>query len=214
MPDISLPLARSKESDAFVVTVFGQEMNGLDQGDEISSWLTQFIGVSLRLVRYPENHARVVDPKERSDADASIAYVDQYPYLVANQATLEQVRAATINELGEENAVTIRNFRPNILIEGKESKAWDELLYDKVHFGTSTLNLEQNCIRCKLTTVVPHKGVFGGQQPLKYLTAEKGTTFGMHAVHTKGSIGKVIKVGDKVVVETFRDKPNSPLETN
>lgn len=211
MPALSVPLERKSNGEEVIVTVFGTEMNGVEQSQEANDWFTKYIGATTFMVRLPAHHDREAVPIYHPDArlaagsEKTVSYADQFPYLVANTKTLAEVRRDTIGELGEENAITIRNFRPNIVIEGEDVKPWDELLFDKVHVGDAvTLHLTQSCTRCKLTTVVPEKGVFGGEQPLKHLRQNHDSTFGMHAVHSKQSRGKVIKVGDSFVVETTR----------
>lgn len=214
MPVLSLPLDRADGGEELVVTVFGKEMIGVSQGDEATDWCTRYIGAPTKLVRFPLSHDRLVKANYKPGAslargtDNIFSYADQFPYLVANIKTLEDVRAKTVGDLGEENAVTIRNFRPNIVIEGPLVEAWQELLFDKCHIGTAvTLFLTQSCTRCKLTTVVPEKGVFGGEQPLKHLRQNHQSSFGMHAVHTSKSRGKLVRVGEPFIVETVRAEP-------
>lgn len=179
-------------------------MTGVDQGTEANEWFSDFLGTSVRLVRFPEHHARIVDQRYTvSSASQACSYADGFPYLVANEESVKVVREETAKDCGSD-PVTVRRFRPNLFVSG--FPAWNELLFERAHVGAAvTLYLSKPCTRCKLTTVVPEKGVFGGEQPLKYVREQRKSIFGMNAVHSTRSLGKTIKVGDVFSVDKFRE---------
>jgi uncharacterized protein YcbX len=201
MPNLELPLAHTPGPE-IDVTVWGTEMSAIDQGEAKSKWFADFLQADLRLVRIPPNHDRTV-PQKWSAPRASLltAYADGFPYLVANEASLKVAKNETAAECGND-PITIRNFRPNIVVTGFD--AWEELLFERATVGGATLYLTKPCTRCKLTTVVPDKGYFGGDQPLKYIRAERKSIFGMNALHSPSSKGRTVKVDDVFSVDAFR----------
>ena len=202
-PDMTVPLAPMK-GEELEVTVWGGDMRGVHQGQALSDWFSDFLGARVRLVRLPIDHDRIVDQKYSTpSADQLCSYADGFPYLLANENSLEVVRAATLSDCGDD-PVTIRRFRPNIVLSG--FNAWEELLFARAQVGPSTMHLTKPCTRCKLTTVIPDKGTFGGEQPLSYVRKERKSIFGMNAIHTPSSKGKIVRVGDSVVVDRFREK--------
>ena len=178
-------------------------MGAVYQGDANSKWFSDFLGAEVRLVRIPADHDRVVDQRWTSPkGDQLTSYADGFPYLVASESSLEVARDKTLEGCGE-NPITIRNFRPNIVLSGFD--AWEELLFERAKVGGATLYLTKPCTRCKLTTVVPDKGFFGGDQPLKYIRDERKSIFGMNAIHSPQSKGKMVKVNDTFSVDCFRE---------
>jgi len=206
---LRIPLARSSNKEEECdVTLWGSELGGIDQGKEANMWFSDFLGADVRLVRIPKDHDRVVDQQYSvPSASQFCGYADGFPFLVVNESSLEVVRESTLKECGED-PVSIRRFRANILVSG--FSAWEELLFERARvLGTSslvTLHLTKPCSRCKLTTVVPEKGVFGGEQPLQFVREHRNSIFGMNAVHSPQSIGKTVSVGDGFRVDAFRKK--------
>jgi len=202
---LRIPLSRpSVEGESDEVTLWGADMYGVDQGKEANEWFSDFLGAVVRLVRFPVNHAREVDQKYTVlSASQVCSYADGFPYLVANEGSAKVVREETEADCGSD-PVTVRRFRPNVVVSG--FNAWEELLFERAHVGTAvTLHLTKPCTRCKLTTVVPEKGVFGGEQPLKFIRNARKAIFGMNAIHTPRSLGKIVKVGDVFSVDKFRE---------
>lgn len=203
MPLLKIPLAQI-DGEQVELTLWGAEMRGVVQSEDINKWFSDFLKVPVRLVRCPPDHERVVD-KTYTVASGSqhAGYSDGFPYLIANENSLTVVREATIQECGSD-PITIKRFRPNILVTG--FPAWQELIFEKAQVGSVTLHLTKPCTRCKLTTVIPDKGIFGGSQPLQYIRSERKSIFGMNAIHTPASKGKIVKIGEDFIVNRFRSE--------
>lgn len=104
-------------------------------------------------------------------------------------AALHLVNDATIKDLNEKMAddqkVTVRNFRPNILIEGKlfvdktnflwsvflqlGPSAFDEDQYKFVKIGNVVTKVSLECLRCIETTVSENGEMNKQREPLKTL---------------------------------------------
>ena len=139
----------------------------------------------MRLVRAPENMNRIVEEKGRVPGELNtVDFADGYPFLLATEASLKK-----INEWAGcgDNTFTMRRFRPNIVISGAEPFAEDR--WRKIEIGCHIFHLQKRCKRCKMTTVIPDEGIFGGTEPLATVKAKNNGTFGMNMIHSKKSIG-------------------------
>lgn len=69
-----------------------------------------------------------------------------------------------------EEPVSHNNFRPNILVDGKNLEGYTEENWDWVRVGDAIFKNVKPCTRCILTTVDPERGVLSKQrEPLKTL---------------------------------------------
>lgn len=103
-------------------------------------------------------------------------------------AALHLVNDATIKDLNEKMAddqkVTVRNFRPNILIEGNKTiffmewiffllqlgpPVFDEDQYKFVKIGNVVTKVSLECLRCIETTVSENGEMNKQREPLKTL---------------------------------------------
>lgn len=60
------------------VDLSGATFQGIDQGDEVAAWLSEFLGTPSRLVRLPPEHDRIADgvtPGPSGYADSSAVHV-------------------------------------------------------------------------------------------------------------------------------------------
>lgn len=132
---------------------------GYDCGDAVSEWLAGILidakPGQYRLVWYKEcaDNGRWVkdDPKygfvgrNRND---KVAFADLAPYLLATESSFDDL------SLKMEKDVTMRHYRPNIVVRGSE--AYDEHNWSAIKIGewAKFLNVKP-CGRCISTTVDP-----------------------------------------------------------
>jgi len=162
---------------------------------EGSAWLTAALGVECRLVHMPADVVRPVDPKH-ADASDRVGFADGFPFLITTDASLSALNDALA--AGGEPPVSMRRFRPNIVVGGATPFAedgWSQLSIGEVSFRGPKL-----CTRCTMTTVDPATGERGGGgEPLKTLgaihTVNNRITFGMNLVHDRTG---TVRVGDPV----------------
>lgn len=161
--------------------------------DLASAAVSRFCGQSLRFVYMPDDSVRRVDP-ERVVNGARVGFADGFPFLLTNQASLEELNGRL------KRPVDMRRFRPNIVVSGAEP--WSEDQWQRVTIGQVRLEMVKPCSRCVVTTVDPDTGTKApGVEPLRtlstYRKTQHGVIFGQNAVHQDGDC---LSVGDAVVI--------------
>ncbi|NTS77669.1 MOSC N-terminal beta barrel domain-containing protein [Catenovulum sp. SM1970] len=199
----------SSNQDKLKVTaqVWRDSVMGFDEGDEVSEWLTQALGMyqgaPLRLVRKDVQDKRAVDPEFDVTLSADTDFSDGFPYLVATEETLSALNKALKDKA--KPTVDMARFRPNIVLSGAEY-AWQE--YDCNHLkevnGLYQLALCKPCQRCPITTIDQQTAeIVDKKEPLTTLSElnpmnkPKGAYFGQNAVLLRADI-TTIRIGDEV----------------
>lgn len=142
--------------------VWGDEVPGIDLGDETARWLSQAIGDRCRLIAFPASEERLCDPEVSLPGDHTL-YADGFPLLVVSQASLDKLNRKL------EAPVSMSRFRPNIVVDGADPHAEDE--WKAVQIGEIGLRLVQACARCSVPTVDPDAGVLAGPEPIHTLSS-------------------------------------------
>jgi uncharacterized protein YcbX len=165
-------------------------------------WFTALTDTSLRLVRIGAGYSRQVPPSNRAvggRADTSLA--DGYPYLLTTAASLDAVTKAAQED------ITMRRFRPNIVVAETGSKPFAEDYWAQFRVGKTLFWSVKPCARCKIPRLNPDTG---DEHPLQHPTAaleslrhfyKKEAYFGVNLVHEEGAEGALVNVGDVVLLE-------------
>lgn len=197
-------LARTNQP-RLTVTIFRDECEALDEGEEAAAWLSAVLGQQgLRLVRFPENHRRAVEPDWLRGEQAHTAFPDGYPFLVTAEASLAALNERLTGKGLE--TVPMNRFRPNIVVDGEAPFAerdWDELTAAGQWWR---IGLRKPCKRCKVITVDQDNGTMPAlTEPLGTLAemptqpGMRGAFFGQNAILLTGD-GQTLRVGDPVTV--------------
>ncbi len=182
----SVQFEMSQQSSVkYTARVWGDDVAVHEVDRNISRWFTRELGLVCRLVRFPEENPRPADPRHVS-VPANVSLADAYPYLIIGQSSLDDLNSRLFEP------VTMRRFRPNLVIEGSEPFAEDT--WKKFTIGQVLFEAVKPCARCILTTVDPDTGI-RGKEPLKTLAAFRKTGnaiyFGMNAIaHTSGMVSE------------------------
>lgn len=204
---LTIELARS-DQPRLSVTIFRDQCEALDEGEEAAAWLSGVLGQAghqgLRLVRFPDDRRREVEPDWLRGESAHTAFPDGYPFLVTSEASL-----AMLNErLADKglDPVEMNRFRPNIVVDGEAPFAerdWEELALDG---NGGRIGLRKPCKRCKVITVDQQSGETPLiKEPLKTLAematqpGMKGAFFGQNAILLAGD-QQTLRVGDPITV--------------
>jgi uncharacterized protein YcbX len=150
---IIVPLLPPSPTNVLTVGIWETEVcNVVDQGDDISKWISSFLGQeNIRLVYCDESsEMQKCESKYRVTNEDQTAFADGYPMLLISEESL-----ADLNKRMEV-PLPMTRFRPNIVVKGSgtpfSEDRWQEFRIDGVN-GTITLKGVKCCSRCKLTTV-------------------------------------------------------------
>ncbi len=179
------------------VVVWKSTCDGVDQGDAIAAWLSDFLGAHVRLVKQADDDGRLTS-SSHTDRPAPVSFADGYPALLANEASLADLNDRLL-ERGKE-ALPMSRFRPNIVISG--AHAWAEDEWTQLMIGSVPFDSVKPCARCEITTIDQATATVPDyQEPLATLATfrkqVKGVMFGQNIIHR--ALGD-LHVGDPVEV--------------
>ncbi|XP_064603896.1 mitochondrial amidoxime-reducing component 1-like isoform X2 [Liolophura sinensis] len=182
--------------------IWDDNVKVVDSGEEASHWFSSFMNkVGLRLMYYapgiPKREAisQRKPWEHKAQPGDRAAFADFAAYMIASTDSLD-----VLNQ-NLSTAVSIRNFRPNIVVSG--NGAFKEETWSEIRIGDASFRALDLCARCLQTTVNPDTGdKCVKQEPLatlKKLNSNLAYTnkaiFGVNAaLDTPGRI----HIGDKV----------------
>jgi uncharacterized protein len=182
------PGAASKSTK---VDVWGTQCDGIDEGDEVANWLSEYLQTECRLVRVAADNDRQCAVPLPDGSPVKLTFVDGASFLVISQESLDDLNG----RLSE--PMSMKRFRPNIVVAGLGAFAEDSC--NELRIGDVTFHKVQACERCVITTIEPESAV-RGVEPLKtlnsYRRVDNAVVFGTYFLHSNA--GR-ISVGDEVV---------------
>lgn len=202
---------RPSASERVEVTVWQHRVSAALADGDAGAWLSRVIGEPLRLA-YMDAAAERLQRNIWVEA-LPISFADAYPVLIATTGSLAAVNDEIENAGG--SAVTMRRFRPNVVIDCED--AWAEDFWRVLRIGDVELELVKPCDRCVVTTKDQTSGEAMGKEPLASLARLRrsadprlnGVLFGWNAAPR--TLGRVA-VGDSV--EILERRPEGfPLRT-
>jgi uncharacterized protein len=152
--------------------VDGEPANGDPQGSgalarragvEADAWLSRVLDRKLSLVW--------LDDSARRPGEAA-GFVEGYPVLLANHASLAVLNDWIIESDPFAEPVPMTRFRPNLAVTGAPAWAEDELLGARVRIGGATFAVVKPCARCVITTTDQQTGE-RGREPLRTLARHR-----------------------------------------
>ncbi len=194
MSEISLPLER-EPGDIWRVQVWRDTCAAWDEGDELATWLSDFLNADARLARMADDFVRPVDLTYAAP-NTPVGFADAFPLLIVSEASLDDLNQR-LNERGKE-ALPMSRFRPNLVVSGVDAFAEDR--WKTVQIGDVLLDVVKPCARCATTTVDQVTGtVPDSAEPLATLNTfrkQNGKVmFAQNAIHRAPGI---VRVGDVV----------------
>lgn len=145
------------------VTVWNDRVEAIDAGDEAAGWLSEALGRPARLFYMDDAAERTTSG--RWGPKVPVSFADAYPILVTTTGSLDALNAAIAADGGD--AVPMKRFRPNIVIDG--ARPWAEDFWKTIRIGGVKLDLVKPCDRCVVTTLDQTTGEKMGREPLKTL---------------------------------------------
>jgi uncharacterized protein YcbX len=199
--ETSVPF-RSTGGEPVQTKVWGVPCEALDEGEEISRWLTCALASKkpLKLVRMAPGFVRPQGKPEELGEKTHTLFADAAPFLVANEASLQALNRELASRGHEQ--VPMNRFRPNIVVRGLEPFAEHKL--GGLYSSGCRLKFCHPCERCVVTTINQDTAEKDpGWQPfntLKEINPVPGKkkpapAFGQNAILEKGDRA-VISIGD------------------
>lgn len=177
------------------VTCWKDRCAAIDEGDEAAAWISNFLGVPHRLVRFDRSRPRISNQTWTGAVQARIQFADGFPWLVVSRASLDDLNARLPKPL------PMNRFRPNIVWD--DVPAYAEDATHEFQIGEARFRIVKPCDRCAITTTDQMRGARDGDEPLRTLKSYrfnremKGVLFGQNAILLAGE-GHALKVGDEV----------------
>jgi len=173
--EVAVHIPTFNGSNRKTVRIWLDKVKALDCGDEVANWLTKVTGTTLRLVYHESDKTqRKLAPEERPfpmfDVKAKGTFQDDTSHMLMTEESIAFLNTKL------ENPVTVRNFRPTMLVKGAP-EPWAEDFWNFVRIGDDSnksvvLKTAKPCQRCRLTTVDPDTGIMREDgEPLKTLTS-------------------------------------------
>jgi len=190
---LQLPL-QPPANQTIPVTIWRDQCDAVLAGEQADAWFSEYLGIPCRLVQMTDDLVRGVDPQFGQPGD-EVSFADGFPLLLLSQASLKDLNSRL------DEALSMRRFRPNLVVDGEQPYAednWQRLRVGEVEFAGV-----KNCSRCVFTTIDPDTGIkHPGKEPLRTLSSyrrkpEGGVYFGQNLIPRSGG---VIRVGDVVEV--------------
>jgi uncharacterized protein len=188
-----IPVTNNK----IAVTVWDDTCEALLVSSDIDDWFSQQLQVKCKLVYMPDASLRKVDTRYALNNEIT-SFSDGYPLLLISEASLEDLNKRL------QTPVSMRHFRPNLVIEGSlpyEEDEMAEFVVNSISFWGVKL-----CARCVVITINPATAI-KGKEPLKTLTTyrqqDNKIFFGQNVLYNKKGL---IHVGDSLTITHRRAK--------
>lgn len=147
-PTLRVPL-RAPHPTTSTVQVWGDRVEAWDEGDIAADWFHNYTGTELRLVRFPDDAIRPINPKYNTLPGATTAFADGFPLLLATEESLADLNQKLVHRGGL--PIPMSRFRPNVVLTGAAYPfAEDDWL--SVRSGERQLDIVKPCSRCVMTT--------------------------------------------------------------
>ena len=127
-----------------LVTVWQDQCQSYDAGEEATDWLGNFLKTGCRLVYFPDNEVRQVDPEYAMQGDKT-AFSDGFPLLLISQASLDDLNHRLASP------ISMARFRPNLVVKGCEKFAEDN--WKKIRIGEIEFRIVKPCSRCVIPSI-------------------------------------------------------------
>jgi len=184
------------EGDVVKVRVWEDSVSAVTQGEIADLWLSNYLGVPARLMRFDYEGARLAAHRYTGKVDAPFKFADAFPLLVTSNASLAEVNERLRRQ--DHAPVEMARFRPNIVLDGVP--AFEEDYVKELRIGSATVRPVKRCARCSVPGVDPATGEHSSVVPdllASMRSTPDGVMFGVNAIVVTGA-GSPLRVGDEV----------------
>jgi len=191
---LTLPVRPQVNPSAETVQIWDDMVVAHEVDPALNGWFSMRLGVNCKLVYFPEENPRPVDPKYKVN-DEHVSLADAYPFLVIGQSSLDDLNSRLQEQL------PMNRFRPNFVVTGATPYAEDT--WRNLTIGSNRFVGVKPCARCAVPTINQDTGA-KGIEPTKtlatYRARENKIYFGQNLValdHTQ------VAEGDAVQIESY-----------
>lgn len=154
-----LNLVGQKNGVSTPVHIWNDVVETLEPEPDFSAWFSDCMKMKCRLVFFPENNRRDVDPNYAKQQE-QVSLADGFPFLIIGQASLDLLNSRL------EQKLPMTRFRPNFVFTGHQPH--EEDTWQNFTIGNLSFERKKPCGRCVLTTVNPETAE-KGHEPLRTL---------------------------------------------
>jgi uncharacterized protein len=200
---LALHVSIDEVEKAVSVKIWEDTVKAFDMGDLAAQWFSDFLGQTVRLVRFDPEQTRLSSMKWTNGIEAKNGFDDGFAVLVTSVASLKMLNDKLV--FAGEKAVTMPRFRPNVVLTGIE--AYDEDRLDTLNIetqeGVAQLKHVKPCARCTVPDVDLQSGKQGTavadmlQSYRANPIMDGAVTLGMNAIILAGE-GSTLRVGQAV----------------
>ena len=204
MPALQVALDPAAPRERRKVRVWRDIVDALDESEAAAIWLSEFLGLPLRLVRFAPEAKRLSNKEFTREHDGYAKFADGYALLAISTASLADLN----RRLAEKSAAALpmNRFRPNIVPDGDDLGPYDEDRMLSLRAGDVALKPVKPCTRCQITTTDQQTAEIPSAEPLLTLATYRvnealgGIAFGQNLIVLEGA-GSSLRVGDALDVE-------------
>lgn len=141
---IDLPL-QLREQESKKAQVWDDTVSVVEVSKDHNQWFSDILGLKCRLVHFPDNNVRLVDPRYRIRETDETSLSDAFPFLIIGQSSLDDLNGRL------SSPIPMNRFRPNFVFTG--GKPYEEDTWRNFNIGENRFVAVKPCARCVMTTV-------------------------------------------------------------
>jgi len=142
--DHSISLSPSKFENNERVIIWDDTVTASEVSKESSAWFSDLLGSKCKLVYFPEENSRAVDPVYKVN-DEHVSLADGYPFLIIGQESLNFLNSKLAQ------VIPMNRFRPNFVFTGGEPNEEDN--WRNFSVGKNRFVGVKPCGRCAIPTI-------------------------------------------------------------
>jgi uncharacterized protein YcbX len=179
------------EGEPVKTKVWDDEVEVTEANRTLSTWFSERLGVKCKLVSFPEENGRAVDPDYKINQE-QVSLADAYPFLIIGELSLADLNGRLKQPL------PMNRFRPNLVFSG--GTAFEEDSWRNFRIGKNQFVGVKPCSRCAVTTVnqdTAEKGIEPLATLSTYRKRDGKVYFGQNVIAIDH--GKIFE-GDEIVL--------------
>jgi len=193
-PSTLVTFALPKKRQPISIKLFRSNILGIPFRTKANEWVSEHLGGDYRFV-YLGDQFRQIPEKRGGRVGDLTGFVDSSPVHLVNTLSLDSLNTRLSKK------VTIKNFRPNIVVQGNEP--FEEDQWEKVLINGLEYRVQERTQRCIFTTVDPNIGKLDETlEPLSSIAGMRSAvgkrpTFGINLVPSGAgtlNIGNIVEV--------------------